>query len=104
MPYVPFDPSNAYSIEILRTDYAFLNDNAMDAAVTYLNAEGYLQATTADLRTEYLRKLKAERKKQIISVYHGATVDALKYANEALAEIESVCNEGKFHQIKNALT
>ncbi len=103
-PYIPFDPRGGFSIQDVRQEYGFLDSDAMDAIVTYLNAESYIQSMCEELKSEYIRSFPQERKHGFMDEYESALNEAVSTAKIASEKISAIAARGKMEHIKNALT
>lgn len=91
-PFILYDPTPGFTIDVIRQDYGFLDSDVMDSVVSYIYAESYLQILCREFRSEYVRGFSQERKLGILIEYKRAQSFARersKIANDQLKELRS---------------
>ena len=102
-PYILFDPVVGFSLQDIRQEYGFLDNDVMRQVVRYLTAENYIQSICNESKSEYVRGFPKERKVKFLEVYDDALHDVRVQAGKAEELMDEMAGRSRIIHIRKAL-
>ncbi len=102
-PYILFDPVVGFSLQDIRQEYGFLDNDVMRQVVRYLTAENYIQSICNESKSEYVRGFPKERKVKFLEAYDDALHDVRAQAGKAEKLMDEMAGRSRIIHIRKAL-